>query len=166
MRPFVEGLVKLDSLGDDQFEFDPVLLKLSGRRTGFTVSLGDKVNVVVQNVSVALKRIEFGLAISEEEMEIAASRAAKLEARGRSRKAPGGTRSHRKGKPAARGTSKPGSRAKAGSKSKPGSAVNHRGGAKKKSGGKASGKPKGGKPKGGKPAGASKPGKKVRRKKR
>ncbi len=47
--PFVEGLVKLDSLGDDQFEFDPVLLKLSGRRTGFTVSLGDTVQVVVQN---------------------------------------------------------------------------------------------------------------------
>jgi len=162
--PFVEGLVKLDSLGDDQFEFDPVLLKLSGRRTGFTVSLGDTVQVVVQNVSVALKRIEFGLAISEEEMEIAASRAAKLEARGRPRKAAGGTRSHRKGKPEARGPSKPGSRSRSGSKSKSGSAVNHRGATKKKSGGKAAGKPGGkSKPKG---VSAGKPGKKVRRKKR
>ncbi len=149
--PFVEGLVKLDALGDDQFEFDPVLLKLSGKRTGFTVSLGDTVNVVVQNVSVALKRIEFGLSMSEEEMEIAASRATKLGARGRPRKAPGGTRSHRKGKTERKSGGKSGGRPKSGS------AVNHRGVSRKKSGGKAS-KPKG--------VSSGKPGKKPRRKKR
>ena len=147
--PFVEGLIKLDSLGDDQFEFDPVLLKLSGRRTGFTLSLGDTVQVIVQNVSVALKRIEFGLAISDEEMERRASRAAKIESRGRPRDAARGSkgRDHRGSRPGAR--------------SKTGGAINHRGVTKKKS----DGKPSGGKPKGGK-AGAPKPGKKVRRKKR
>ncbi len=141
--PFVEGLIKLDALGDDHFDFDPVLLQLSGRRTGFTLSLGDTVQVVVQNVSVALKRIEFGLAISEEDLEIAASRAAKAAAR-RERK-PAGARKARRG-------------ANTGARSKSGGAVNHRGATKKKSGGK-TGKPK-------KPGKGAKPAKKVRRKKR
>ncbi|MCP4447097.1 MAG: ribonuclease R [Myxococcales bacterium] len=154
--PFVEGLTKLDALGDDHFDFDPVLLQLSGRRTGFTLSLGDRVQVVVQNVSVALKRIEFGLAISEEDMEIAASRAAKAASR-------------RERKPARHNKPRRHGQAKAGSRGKSTGAVNHRGVSKKKSGSKSSGKPggksKGTKPKGGKAA-ASKPGKNGRRKKR
>ncbi len=59
--PFVEGLIKVDSLGDDFFDFDATLLQLSGRRTGFTLSLGDEIDVVVLNVSVGLRRIELGL---------------------------------------------------------------------------------------------------------
>ncbi|MBL4633357.1 MAG: ribonuclease R [Kofleriaceae bacterium] len=60
-EPFVEGLLKVEALGDDFFDFDPVMMQLTGRRTGFTLSLGDSIEVEVLNVSVALRRIELGL---------------------------------------------------------------------------------------------------------
>jgi ribonuclease R len=60
-EPFVEGLIKLDSLGDDQFSFDEVHMRLSGQRTGVTLELGDKVTVEVNNVSVVRRRIDFTL---------------------------------------------------------------------------------------------------------
>src|SRR5262249_42288516 len=60
-EPFVEGLIKLDSLGDDQFTFDEIHMRLSGRRTGATISLGDKVTVEINNVSVVPRRIDFTL---------------------------------------------------------------------------------------------------------
>lgn len=60
-EPFVEGLLKIEALGDDFFDFDPVMMQLTGRRTGLTLSLGDSISVEVLNVSVALRRIELGL---------------------------------------------------------------------------------------------------------
>jgi ribonuclease R len=60
-EPYVEGLIKLDSLGDDQFSFDEVHMRLSGQRTGTTISLGDKVTVEINNVSVVRRRIDFTL---------------------------------------------------------------------------------------------------------
>jgi ribonuclease R len=59
--PYVEGLIKLESLGDDQFSFDAVHMRLSGQRTGTTISLGDKVTVEINNVSVVRRRIDFTL---------------------------------------------------------------------------------------------------------
>ncbi len=120
--PFVEGLIKLDALGDDHFDFDPVLLQLSGRRTGFTLSLGDPVHVVVLNVSVALKRIEFGLALGEDGklLDDKPDRAAKSTRR-RPRKTPGARKS--------RGAS---TKDKGKPRKKTGGAVNHRGAKKAK----------------------------------
>jgi ribonuclease R len=60
-EPFVEGLIKLDSLGDDEFSYDEVHMRLSGRRTGMTLELGDKVTVEINNVSVVRRRIDFTL---------------------------------------------------------------------------------------------------------
>jgi ribonuclease R len=60
-EPYVEGLIKLDSLGDDKFSYDEVHMRLSGQRTGTTVSLGDKVTVEINNVSVVRRRIDFTL---------------------------------------------------------------------------------------------------------
>jgi len=60
-EPYVEGLIKLDSLGDDQFSFDAVHMRLSGQRTGTTISLGDRVTVEINNVSVVRRRIDFTL---------------------------------------------------------------------------------------------------------
>ncbi|HEX8114223.1 MAG TPA: ribonuclease R, partial [Kofleriaceae bacterium] len=60
-EPYVEGLIKLDSLGDDTFSFDEVHMRLSGQRTGTTISLGDKVTVEINNVSVVRRRIDFTL---------------------------------------------------------------------------------------------------------
>jgi ribonuclease R len=60
-EPYVEGLIKLDSLGDEPFGFDEVHMRLSGQRTGTTISLGDKVTVEINNVSVVRRRIDFTL---------------------------------------------------------------------------------------------------------
>jgi ribonuclease R len=60
-EPFVEGLIKLDSLGDDRFSYDEVHMRLSGERTGTTIELGDKVTVEINNVSVVRRRIDFTL---------------------------------------------------------------------------------------------------------
>ncbi len=60
-EPFVEGLIKLDSLGDDRFTYDEVHMRLSGQRTGRTIELGDKVTVEINNVSVVRRRIDFTL---------------------------------------------------------------------------------------------------------
>jgi ribonuclease R len=59
-EPFVEGLIKLDSLGEP-FDYDEVHMRLSGKRTGKTIELGDKVMVEINNVSVIRRRIDFTL---------------------------------------------------------------------------------------------------------
>jgi ribonuclease R len=59
-EPFVEGLIKLDSLGEP-FEYDEIHMRLSGKRTGRTIELGDKVVVEINNVSVIRRRIDFTL---------------------------------------------------------------------------------------------------------
>lgn len=59
-EPFVEGLIKLDSLGEP-FEYDEVHMRLSGKRTGMSIELGDKVTVEINNVSVIRRRIDFTL---------------------------------------------------------------------------------------------------------
>jgi ribonuclease R len=62
--PFVEGLIKLDSLGEPM-EYDDVHMRLSGKRTGRTLELGDKVLVEINNVSVIRRRIDFTLIATE-----------------------------------------------------------------------------------------------------
>jgi ribonuclease R len=62
--PFVEGLIKLDSLGEPM-EYDDVHMRLSGKRTGRTLELGDKVLVEINNVSVIRRRIDFTLVATE-----------------------------------------------------------------------------------------------------
>jgi len=59
-EPFVEGLIKLDSLGEP-FEYDDVHMRLSGKRTGRSLELGDAVTVEINNVSVVRRRIDFTL---------------------------------------------------------------------------------------------------------
>jgi ribonuclease R len=60
-EPFVEGLIKLEALGTDQFDFDDVHMRLSGRKTGLSIELGDRVTVEINNVSVVRRRIDFSL---------------------------------------------------------------------------------------------------------
>jgi ribonuclease R len=60
-EPYVEGLIKLDALGADQFDFDEVHMRLAGRKTGLAIELGDRVTVEINNVSVARRRIDFTL---------------------------------------------------------------------------------------------------------
>jgi ribonuclease R len=60
-EPFVEGLIKLEALGDEPFSHDARGLRLIGRRSGTTLALGDRVTVEVLSVSVTLRRIELRL---------------------------------------------------------------------------------------------------------
>jgi ribonuclease R len=59
--PFVEGLVKLDSLQDDRYEFDEQQLRLVGRGSGRAFALGDAVRVRIENVSVQRRQIDLVL---------------------------------------------------------------------------------------------------------
>ncbi|HEV7559807.1 MAG TPA: ribonuclease R, partial [Kofleriaceae bacterium] len=60
-EPFVEGLIKLESLGAEHFSFDNIHMRLSGDKTGRAIELGDKVTVEINNVSVVRRRIDFTL---------------------------------------------------------------------------------------------------------
>jgi ribonuclease R len=60
-EPFVEGLVRVETVGDDFYELDERGMRLSGRRSGRTFALGDTVRVRVENVSVARRRVEVSL---------------------------------------------------------------------------------------------------------
>jgi ribonuclease R len=75
VEPFVEGLIKLEGLGDDSWELDEKLMRLGGRRTGVSFGLGDRVRVRVDNVSVARRRIDLGL-VRDETAEAEAAAAA------------------------------------------------------------------------------------------
>ena len=59
-EPYVEGLIKLDSLGEPM-EYDEVHMRLSGKRSGKSIELGDKVMIEINNVSVLRRRIDFTL---------------------------------------------------------------------------------------------------------
>jgi ribonuclease R len=59
--PFVEGLVKTATLGDDDYDFDEATQRLTGRRNGRSFALGDRVKVRIDNVSVPRRQIDLGL---------------------------------------------------------------------------------------------------------
>jgi ribonuclease R len=60
-EPFVEGLIKIEKLGDEFFEFDEHTMRLVGRRSGRAFSLGEPVKVRLENVSVARRKLDFAL---------------------------------------------------------------------------------------------------------
>lgn len=60
-QPFVEGLVRLEALSDDYYDFDEPGARLVGRRSGRTFALGDSVRVEVQSVSVVRRKVDFAL---------------------------------------------------------------------------------------------------------
>jgi ribonuclease R len=59
--PFVEGLIKTESLGGEGYQLDDKTMRLVGRRSGRAFALGDRVRVRVVNVSVARRRIDLEL---------------------------------------------------------------------------------------------------------
>ena len=60
-EPFVEGLVRLEALSDDYYDYDEAAGRLVGRRSGRAFALGDTVQVEVQSVSVVRRKIDFAL---------------------------------------------------------------------------------------------------------
>ncbi len=59
---FIEGLVPLDSLEDDYYNFHENTRQIVGGRTRRTFSIGDKVRVLADRIDHAQRRIQFALA--------------------------------------------------------------------------------------------------------
>jgi ribonuclease R len=57
-EPFVEALIKLDSLGDDRYDFDPETLEVRARRSGHVIRLGTRMKVEVVGSSVIGRKVE------------------------------------------------------------------------------------------------------------
>tara|TARA_B100000749_G_scaffold280771_1_gene278672 strand:+ start:171455 stop:173629 length:2175 start_codon:yes stop_codon:yes gene_type:complete len=62
LRQFnVDGLVKIEELANEYMEFDQEQMCLVGRKSGYTVSIGDEMEVLVANVNIDLGQIDFSL---------------------------------------------------------------------------------------------------------
>lgn len=63
LRQFdVDGLVRVEELGDDYFQFDEEALRLVGKKTGMCYEIGELVKVVVAKVDIEQGQIDFVLA--------------------------------------------------------------------------------------------------------
>ena len=56
----IEGLVRLDSLPMDEYEYDDTAMSLHGHNHHYTI--GDQVNIIVAGTNVRLRQIDFDLA--------------------------------------------------------------------------------------------------------
>jgi ribonuclease R len=56
---YVEGLVHISRLKDDYYQYDQVMNRLVGERTGLSFSLGDQVTVRVAGVNLDERKIDF-----------------------------------------------------------------------------------------------------------
>jgi ribonuclease R len=65
----VDGLIRMDDLGKDHFEYDEQQMQLIGKRSGFRYFLGMPLQVIVSNVNVELGQIDFLLAKEVEKNE-------------------------------------------------------------------------------------------------
>jgi ribonuclease R len=66
--PFVDILVKAEDLGGDRYELDDDNLKMVGARSGDAISLGDTMEIVVEDVAI-LRRTVYGRRLRAEEPE-------------------------------------------------------------------------------------------------
>jgi ribonuclease R len=100
-EPYVEGLVRVEELGDDVFSFDEATLRLVARRSGRAFALGDSVAVEVLSVSVARRKIDFRLHGHRAGETGAAGRREprRAQARGQTRSRDGKTDGSTRGKP-------------------------------------------------------------------
>jgi ribonuclease R len=57
-----EGLLHVERLGDERFEFAERRMELLGERSGAAYRLGDPLRVVVERVDAVLRRLDFSLA--------------------------------------------------------------------------------------------------------
>ena len=58
---FVEGLVPIDSLPDDQYTYHENVRKIIGRRTRREFAIGDRVRVCLDRVDAAERKLQFSL---------------------------------------------------------------------------------------------------------
>ena len=58
----VEGLVSLDALPRDVYDYDPTIQCLTGRRTNYSYRLGDNLFVKIAEVDLGRRQLDFALA--------------------------------------------------------------------------------------------------------
>ncbi len=61
-----EGMIPIQSLSDDFYEFDEENYILAGKKTGRKIQLGDEIKVVVKNVNLAKRQLDFELLLEED----------------------------------------------------------------------------------------------------
>lgn len=66
----VDGLVKIERLGNDRFEYDEENLVLRGRKTGLSYGIGDELKVRVVSADVETGKVDFELAEMPQPKEI------------------------------------------------------------------------------------------------
>lgn len=69
----VDGLVKVEGLGDDRFEFDDQNLRLIGARSGLQYAIGDALHVLVRSADTETGKVDFALAAESAERSQAAT---------------------------------------------------------------------------------------------
>ena len=62
---FAEGLVRLVDLPNDYYRYDEVRMRLTGRKTGASFALGDRVRVTVAHVDLRRRHVNLVLAGEE-----------------------------------------------------------------------------------------------------
>jgi ribonuclease R len=110
----IDGLVKLEELGMEHFDFDEDLMSLVGRNSGFKYNLGDTVKVQVAAADIQTGRIDFVLAAGDESRH--ASQASKGQSTEKRRPAQNdrrGVREARVPRPGGKGKARPGRSRKA-----------------------------------------------------
>lgn len=65
----VDGLIRLDDLGGERFEFDEENLKLVAKRSGFSYGIGDMIRIQVVAADPELGQINFALAGAEKSVD-------------------------------------------------------------------------------------------------
>ena len=60
-----EGMISVQSLGDDFYEFDEDNYRLIGRNTGKVLQLGDPIRIEVKNVNLLRRQLDFALVEKE-----------------------------------------------------------------------------------------------------
>ncbi len=64
---FVEGLIHVTELGNDYYHYDHAKQRMLGEKTGRSFSIGDELEILVANVDIDLRRIDFSLVESEQD---------------------------------------------------------------------------------------------------
>jgi ribonuclease R len=70
-----DGLIRLDDLGNDYFEFNEEALKLTGKRSGVVYGIGDMIRIQVAAVDIELGQVNFVLAGAEARAKTEGSKA-------------------------------------------------------------------------------------------
>jgi ribonuclease R len=82
LRQFeVDGLVRVEALGKEHYEFDEENLRLMGRRSGHAYTIGDMVKIQVAAADHQIGRIDFILATGEEEKDAPTKKVQSIEER-------------------------------------------------------------------------------------